>query len=172
MTLVIFFISFIIFSPLFNGVFDIMGKRLERKGDISIESDIARITSSLDALEVAGNNIFGTGFGNYLIFVPGSMVIRVHNGFLLLLAEGGWLLFLCLTTFCGLVIFKILRYFRKNSNSTLLLASIIFLPTCFLFINIYLSFFQREVLALYCIFFGSVLGIIDSKNKNRRNLNA
>jgi len=169
LVLIISFISIIIFSPLFN-VFNIMSQRLEKVGGISLQSAIARISSSAEALEIASKKFFGTGFGNYLVFKPGSMVKRVHNGFLLLLAEGGWLLFLCFTIFCGLVIFKILHYFRKNSNSPLLLASIIFLPTCFLFINIYLSFLQREVLALYCIFFGSVLGIIDSKNKNNGKL--
>jgi len=164
--LIISFISIIIFNPLFD-VFNIMSQRVERLGGISIKSDVARINSSVGALEIASKKFFGTGFGNFLVFKPESRVQRVHNGFLLLLAEGGWLLFLCFTIFCGLVIFKILRYFRKNSNSPLLLASIIFLPTCFLFINVYLSFLQREVFALYCIFFGTVLGITDSENSDR-----
>ena len=164
--LIIPFISIIVFNPLFD-ISNIMSQRVERTGGISINRDIARISSSVEALEIASKNFFGTGFGNFLVFKPESRVKRVHNGFLLLLAEGGWLLFLCFTIFCGLVIFKILCYFRKNSNSPLLLASIIFLPTCLIFINVYSSFLQREVLALYCIFFGSVLGIIDSKNNDR-----
>lgn len=163
--LIILFVSIIIFNPLFD-VFDIMSQRVERLGGISIKSDVGRISSSVEALEIASKKFFGTGFGNFLVFKPESRVKRVHNGFLLLLAEGGWLLFLCFAVFCGFIIFKILGYFRKNSNSPLLLASIIFLPTCFLFINVYLSFLQREVLVLYCIFFGSVLGIIDSKNRD------
>jgi O-antigen ligase len=140
--LIILFVSIIIFSPLFD-VFDIMCQRVERLGGISIKSDVVRINSSVEALEIASKKFFGTGFGNFLVFKPESRVKRVHNGFLLLLVEGGWLLFLCFTIFCGLVIFKILGYFRKNSDSPLLLASIIFLPTCF-FIYQYLFIFSSK----------------------------
>jgi len=133
--------------------------------------DEVRNKSMFEALIVASDNIFGTGFGNYQIAKPESSVSRAHNAFLLIFAEGGWLLFICFVIFCLIIVIRLLQLFKRNSNSLLLLASIIFLPSCFLFMNIYLSSMQREVFALYCVLFGSALGIAEYDNRKRRKKN-
>lgn len=125
--------------------------------------DQLRIASMRGAFSISTERFFGVGLGNWS--ETGYPLERVHNAFFLFLGETGWPAALF---FLGIGLFtlkEVLKYGVRYSKSALPLTMLIALPITVLFFNVYMSVLSREMLALYCVYFGAGLGMLRRARK-------
>jgi len=139
---------------------DVMSRHIELRGGVFYVGDQKRISGIAASFHLASERFFGVGLGAFEETAPAVGLVRVHSAPFLMLSEVGWLVFLIFCSFGTILIMDVGKSLRWAMIEPLVLGGFIFLPAFMFFSLVYLSFMQREVFALYCMFYGAVMGML------------
>jgi len=134
--------------------------RIERRGEWLDENVESRLVSLTEALRLSTQYFLGTGFEMFQEFAPEIGLLRLHNAFLLFLAEVGWIPTLLISWFGFLVVIKTIRLMKNKELTVIQQTAVIFIPSLIFFLMVYLTSVQRETLAVYFITYGYAMGSV------------